>query len=360
MARLDPTSSANSGEVEATLERVRAALSSGRSVRLSTSGTTGQPTAVDLSARALRASAEATASRLGGVGRWVLALPVDHVAGLQVLVRSELAATAGVANSLVAPQHGSAAVKTPSLVELLNTALAPNDAKVFVSIVPTQLRRALANPTCAAHLAACTAVLVGGGLCPPALLQAARAAGINAVLTYGMTETAGGCVYDGVPLDGVKVRIANAENSGVGRIEISGPVLADGLGPWFRTKDLGRLDETGRLTIFGRSDEVIVTGGINVHPGPVAAVLSQALGGVEVFVLGVPHPDWGEAVTAIVTGKFSPDELAAARARTAAELGPIATPKQILRLPSIPTLSSGKPDRERLRAIAANQADLAR
>jgi len=345
-------------EVAAAIAQVREVLRADSSVRIATSGSTGQPAEIVLPARALRASAEATALRLGGVGRWVLALPVDHIAGLQVLVRAQLAAAARVPNALVAAERPAS--KTPALSQLLGRALADPPAPVFVSLVATQLRRALSDPTCTARLAACQAVLLGGGPCPAHLLERARAQGINVVTTYGMTETAGGCVYDGIPLEGVQVRLADLADGGAGRIEIAGPVLAQGCGPWLRTNDLGRFDESGRLVVLGRMDDVIITGGLNVHPDPVAAALSQALDGSEVHVVGVPDPEWGSAVTAIVVGDYPPARLADARDQVAAALGAPAAPKRFVQVPAIPLLASGKPDRTRLRAIAVEQTGAAR
>lgn len=342
-------------DVTAALDQVRACLSNDGTLELATSGTTGRPTTVTLSANALRASAQATAARLGSVGRWVLTLPVDHIAGVQVLVRSELAAAAGIANPLVTAEP-PASRGAADLRRLVRKAQAYDDSPVFISLVPTQLRRALADPACTSDLAACRAVLIGGGRCPAELLRQARACGINAVVTYGMTETAGGCVYDGIPLDGVQVKIVASDGTGTGRIAIAGPVLARGCGPWLVTNDLGRIDEAGRLVVLGRMDDVMVTGGVNVHPGPVAALLSEALNGCEVQVVAVPDPEWGEAVTAIVVGTQSPHALAAARARVVSELGSPAAPKSYVFLDAIPLLPSGKPDRRRLRSIAKAQA----
>ena len=234
----------------------------GIDIVLRTSGsTTGTGRLVGTSVQALVASARATHVRLGGPGRWVLALPAHHVAGLQVLVRSLVA---GVPPVVVDPEGGfdpralgravaAAAsagpeqeVVDPALVRLVRQAAGPGTptppARVYVSLVPTQLHRVLQDPQATADLARTTAVLVGGASASADLLGRARSAGIAVVTTYGMTETGGGCVYDGVALEGVRVRVEGPE----GRIVISGPVVAQGYvgdagggcefrqGPWGR------------------------------------------------------------------------------------------------------------------------------
>jgi len=215
------------------------------------------------------------------------------------------------------------------------------------------------------------AVLVGGAATPPALLDAARSAGINAVTTYGMSETAGGCVYDGTPLDGVGVRLDEA-----GCIELTGPTLAAGyLGEpeatarvfvdgWFRTSDLGRWDGD-RLTVLGRADDVITTGGESVHPAAVERVLTAQPGVRAACVVGVPDPEWGQAVVAAVVldtaalrdtavgaraagaradSLAAPDREAWAAA-VRAELGAPAVPRRLRVLDALPLRGVGKPDR---------------
>jgi o-succinylbenzoate---CoA ligase len=363
---------------------IRRVLSGSGTLRVRTSGSTGEPKPVELSGAALRASATASAVRLGAVGRWVLALPVDYIAGLQVLLRAHLAAEAGVSHPLV---HASPSVEqspgsVTAITSMLQRAHQFDNTPVFISLVPTQLRRCLADPLATAQLADCHTVLAGGASCPAALVTEARAHGINVVRTYGMTETAGGCVYDGIPLDGVQVRIAASDESraaaastvvsrraagapqptdsprriidaklgtgGVGRIEIAGPMLAEGIGAWLRTNDLGRITPNGRLEVLGRIDDVIVSGGVKIQPATIATALGDALGGAEVVVVGIPDDDWGQAVQAFVVGKYSEAELAVARAVVAEELGAAHAPKRLLAVSEIPRLGSGKPDCARL------------
>ncbi|WP_418274882.1 AMP-binding protein [Isoptericola jiangsuensis] len=337
-----------------------------------TSGSTGAPREVALGAAALRASATATGERLGAPGRWVLALPPTHVAGVQVIVRSILAGTRLAAAAPTSPF-------TPQgLADLLADALRGDDP-VHLSLVPTQLHRAVraaddGAPAALEALRRCGAVLLGGAATPPGLLTRALDAGVPVVRTYGMSETAGGCVYDGVALAGVRLRVAAAPGR-PGRVEIAGPTLATGYvgddgsgdgspfvddvdGRWFRTNDLGVLED-GRLRVLGRADDVVVTGGVNVAPAAVEAVVGELLG-AEVCVVGVPDDEWGQAVVAVVadphgnptgapTGvpeaQASDDELERVRAEVAARLGPPAAPRRIVRVPALPVRGPGKVDR---------------
>ena len=164
-------------------------------VVVSTSGTTGTPKGAMLTAAALTASAEATHRRLGGPGRWLLALPAHHIAGLQVLVRSVIAGSAPVALS-----------SRFDVAELPAAVSAMGPGRRYASLVAAQLDKALADASATAALAELDAVLIGGGPMPARIAEKAAAAGISVVRTYGMSETAGGCVYDGVPLHGVRVR----------------------------------------------------------------------------------------------------------------------------------------------------------
>src|SRR5665648_257366 len=246
---------------------------------VNTSGSTGEPRRVMLDAEALLASACATHERLGGPGRWVLALPVQHIAGLQVLIRSVVAG----AVPAVLPTDRFDPVAAASVLVAARQPGVP----LYTSLVPTQLHRILARVEGAilpAELRPWTdvdAILVGGAATAPGLLDRARDVGLRIVTTYGMTETAGGCVYDGVPLTGVRVRID-------GTVHLAGPVLARGY--------LGRPDLD---TAFQMHDDV-VTGGVKVAPAAVEAALAAVRGVGEVCVVGVPDDEWGQVVTAVV------------------------------------------------------------
>jgi len=303
-----------------------------------------------LSVDALAASAMGTALALKAEGQWLLTLPVHYVAGFQVLVRSLYAGTRPWAMDLTAPFTAEAFTRAAG--EL-------TDKIRFTSLVPTQLHRLLQDPQpeTIQVLRRFNAILLGGAPASAALLDDARKHGLNLVLTYGMSETCGGCVYDGVPLEGVDLTTER------GRLWISGPVLAEGyLGQpelsadrfafnsgrrWFRTDDAGDVTD-GVLTVAGRLDDVIVTGGMKVSAAAVTSAI-QGLSGVEdALVLGIDSAEWGTAVAAVVVGQVSADEV---RQQAKACLGAHAVPRIIMALGSIPLLPNGKPDRLAVRAL---------
>lgn len=312
-------------------------------VVIATSGSTGQPKGVELSAAALTHSARASLDRIGAApgDRWLLCLPATHIAGIQVLVRSLLAGT------------------EPVIAGHLSPATAKDSGCTHVSIVPTQLRRLLAAQDAPATWAdTFTSVLLGGAAAGARLVAAARDAGIPVVTTYGMSETCGGCVYDGLPLDGVAVSAAAD-----GRIRIAGPVLFSGyrLRPdltaaafgdrWFVTSDLGALDASGQVTVRGRADDVISTGGEKVVAGEVASVLETCPGVREAVVVGRPDKEWGERVTAVIVPDNSaqPPTLDLLRRHVRERLPRYAAPRELVLLGALPMLPNGKPDLEILR-----------
>jgi o-succinylbenzoate---CoA ligase len=310
-------------------------------VIIGTSGSTGQPKGVELSAAALLSSARASLARCGAApgDRWLVCLPVSHVAGLQVLVRSLASGTEPV----LAPDADAAALAESGCAH--------------VSIVPTQLLRLMSTAEGTAALAKFTSVLVGGAASSTALLDRARAAGVRVLTTYGMSETCGGCVYDGVPLDGVRVR-ADAD----GRLRISGPVLMNRyyeqpemtasvvISGEFITSDLGSVTD-GRVVVRGRADDVINTGGHKVVPGEVAAAVETCPGVREVVIVGRPDPEWGERVTAVVVpaDPSDPPSLELVRMHVRERLPRYACPSELVLTDAIPALPSGKPDLARLR-----------
>lgn len=325
-----------------------ATVPSGVAAVVATSGSTGAPRGVLLDAAALVASARATHDRLGGPGRWVLALPAQHVAGLQVLVRSVLA---GVEPVLADPR------------DVASVALGVREGGArYAALVPTQLHRALAAagarlPAELAPLADLEAILVGGAATPPALLERGRELGLRLVTTYGATETSGGCVYDGVPLAGVHVALDD------GVVRLAGPTLARGYttppGPdpagggfveldgqrWFRTADLGRWDPAGRLVVLGRRDDMLVVGGHNVAPVAVEQVLAELPEIGEVCVVGVPDERWGQVPVALVVRGAAAPDLERARAAVVRTLGSAAAPRRIVEVAALPRRGPGKVDR---------------
>lgn len=320
-------------------------VAEGTAVVVGTSGSTGEPKGVELSAAALRHSARASLDRLGARPgeRWLCCLPATHVAGLAVLVRSLVSGTEPV----LAERADAATL-----------AAGTGSGCAHVSLVPTQLQRLLQEASPPGPLAGFSSVLLGGAAAPAGLLAAARAVGVPVVTTYGMTETCGGCVYDGVPLDGVRVAVRGES----GRIWIGGPVLFSGYRGqrdgaaalrhnWFRTGDLGRLDSSGQLTVRGRADDVINTGGHKVVPGEVAAALQTCPGVKDVAVVGQPDPEWGQRVIAVVVpaDPEDPPTLELLRLHVRERLPRYAAPSKVVTVDAVPMLPSGKHDIVRLR-----------
>jgi O-succinylbenzoic acid--CoA ligase len=319
-----------------------------------TSGSTGAPKATVLTVDALAASSMATAMALKGEGQWLLALPVQFVAGVQVLVRSLFAGTRPWAMDL-------SGGFTPEA--FTTAALELTDKIRFTSLVPTQLQRLLERPSAEtlAVLRRFNAVLLGGAPASAQLLVTAREAGVRVVTTYGSAETCGGCVYDGVPLDGVELKLAAD-----GRILLGGATIAagyldkpeltasafvedDGI-RWYRTNDLGALSADGTLTVLGRADDVVITGGVKVSAAHVQAELERLDGVRAAFVAGVPSAEWGQALAAyVVLTDDSPEAADAFTARfTAGGTGALAgalVPKTVLTAAELLMLPNGKPDR---------------
>ena len=376
-----------------------------------TSGSTGTPKRTALTARALAASAVATENffeaNAGAASQWLLALPAHYIAGAQVLARSVLAGTAPViARSVIEPVHFSPEVFLQAVEQM-------SSARRFISLVPTQLHKLLesadADPRLGAEiheaLGSFTGILLGGAPTSADLLAAASALGLNTVTTYGSAETAGGCVYSGSVLPGVRVELVPEEGmpavpdtggkpAQVGRIWISGAHLASGyIGDaartaehffiaadgtrWYRTDDYGLLSPANdpdsathgsepRLQVLGRSDDVLISGGVKISARAVATVLEEHPAVREACVIGLPDARWGTAIAAAVTlvpsagtaaasTENSPalnEELCALlRARCAEKLGAPAVPKQLSILPDFPLTSTGKPDRAKIYSI---------
>ena len=305
------------------------AVASAPPVVIETSGSTGRPKRVVLEREAVLASAMATALRVGS-GRWWLTVPSSYVAGMMVIVRSLLAG------------------QDP----LLGTRRSGHVEADYVSLVPTQLHRLMA--TTPATLTGFKAVLVGGGPLDPALRARAEAEGVRIVATYGMSETSGGCVYDGVPLGGAQVRISDDQ-----RISLRGPMLFDHydrdptltsasmVDGWFVTADMGTF-ENGLLKVLGRMDDMVISGGLKVPTAVVAARLLEHPAVDQVEVIGVPNDEWGEVVLALVVGSIS-----RAEARDwVAEVHPRPwAPYEVYHVEKFPLLPNGKVDRRGLREL---------
>jgi O-succinylbenzoic acid--CoA ligase len=287
-------------------------------------------------------------------------MPAHHVAGLQVLVRSLVAGTEPVALDLAEGFTATAFAEAAGLLE---------GERRYTSLVPTQLVRLLADGRSTEALRRFDSVLLGGAASPPALLARAAEAGVRVTTTYGMSETAGGCVYDGLPLDCSLVR-ADAE----GRLHLGGATLATGyLGRpdlteaafstdadgtrWFATDDVGHRDGDGRWHVDGRLDDLVNTGGLKVAPRLVEEALLEHLPSVaECAVVAVPDPEWGEVVAAalVLTDGATAPTLEEVRAALRGPLPAHALPRRVAVLAALPLRGPGKPDRPALRAILAD------
>lgn len=357
-------------------ERVRAATALDRGASggqshlliLPSSGTSrARPHLVALSHSALLASAEATHRTLGGPGRWITALPLRHIAGVQTVVRS---AAAGLTPILLEPGPFTSAALAQAIRKAVS--LTETSVPLYLSLVSAQLSTALADHL--PELRQLGAILLGGGFIDSALLEQATAQGLRVVQTYGMTETAGGCVYDGRPLPGVEV--ASVE----GRILVAGSTLMEGYldepSPWLdrggqrwlRTNDLGSVNEDGVLTIVGRSDDLIKSGGVKVNLQSVSEVLQRAgaanrtdlvHGWGEVCVIARNDPKWGQQVC--VVAEVSDSEIltqdrvkqigAEMHGYVRAALGAPSAPRTVALVPRLPRTAIGKLDRGRARAL---------
>ncbi|WNM24184.1 AMP-binding protein [Demequina capsici] len=324
-----------------------------------TSGSTASPRQVLVSGAAMRAAAQATDRRLGGPGDWLLAMPADRIAGAMVLARALLSGS----HVERMPQGSFSPERFARSVDALVSAGGADGTALgrrYVSLVPTQLGRLLDSPVGRTALQAFDAVLIGG-----AALHRDDAPA-NIVTTYGMTETSGGCVYDGVPLDVARVAI-DAD----GRVLLKGPMLADGYASasgqperdpddwpvidgetWHRTRDLGVMDD-GRLRLLGRADDVIISGGVNVHPLRVERALTAMPAIAEAVVVGVSDAEWGERVGAVVTvdPDATPPVLDDVRSALTTVLTRAELPRQLLVVHALPRLDSGKIDRRQARRL---------
>ncbi|OZC97451.1 O-succinylbenzoic acid--CoA ligase [Rhodococcus sp. 06-235-1A] len=324
-------------------------IDDGVALVVATSGTTGIPKGAMLSASALVASATATEERLGGPGSWLLALPAHHIAGMQVLLRSVLAGTSPVIMDV------SDGFDPAALIDAVGRMSGPLR---YTSLVPGQLVKAFENPEAVAALASLDAVLLGGAATPIPLREKAHAAGIRLVRTYGMSETAGGCVYDGVPLHDTVIRIDE------GRVVLGGRTLASGYRGlpdhpafaepgWFRTDDAGTVTD-GVLSISGRLDEAISTGGLTVVPQVVEAALITHPAVLECAVVGLPDERLGQKIVVAVVAS-GPVTLAELRSHVSASLDITAAPRELFLVDSLPTRGPGKLNRAELRTMLAKR-----
>jgi O-succinylbenzoic acid--CoA ligase len=337
---LDPAQPAAAREALLTAMAPQAPLDDDVALVIATSGSTGEPKGVQLSHAALEASARACHDRIGREPGdvWLSCLPWQHIGGLQVMLRSRLLGIPLVVHERFDVQRLAGAEAT------------------LVSLVPAQLARLL---DAGVDLRRFRVILLGGAMAPPALLARAREAAAPIVTTYGMSETAGGCVYDGEPLDGVEIRLDDT-----GRVQLRGPMLMSGYrlradltaaaisDGWLTTADVGSVDASGRLRVVGRADDVIISGGENVAPASVASRLSEHPAVADVEVVGVDDPQWGQRVVAVMVTSGGARPSVGEIREWCRDLPAAARPREVVIVAELPRLPSGKPDRLAVRRLA--------
>ena len=313
---------------------------------LFTSGTTGVAKLVELTEENFLCSAQANAARLGGEAtqRWLGTLPLFHIGGLAMLYRCAV--------------YG-ASIALEAHFDAHRACAAMDEGVTHVSFVPTMLERVL-EVRGARPFVGVKAALIGGGPMTSATLHRARAAGLPVLQTYGLTEACSQVTTElleeadgltaGPPLPGVEVRIVDPDASGVGEIEVRGPTVATDSGPWLKTKDLGLLDSRGRLTVRSRRMDLILSGGENVYPAEVEAILREHPMIREVAVVAREDSEWGQVpVAVVVSADFDPAELTTwARERLAS----FKVPRRWIQIEALPRNATGKVDRAALLALA--------
>ncbi len=320
-----------------------------------TSGSSGVPKRVALSADAVLTAAAASESSLGGPGQWLLALPTRYIAGINVLVRS-------IAADLEPIYYGG---RRFDPAEFAQASLAMDAPLRFTSLVPAQLARLVDAAGEDLDLLAVVRrfdrILVGGQATPTALLARAIELGLNVTRTYGSSETSGGCVYDGIPIGTAGMTIVDGE------VELCGPMLAEGYlgdpaatdaafvlrdgGRWYRTGDSGEIVD-GVLRVTGRLDGMIISGGEKVSLDAIERIVRAMDGLADAVVVRSPSAEWGEVPVVFTEGTAS---LAEVKATVVASLGRASAPVALVRVESIPQLPNGKPDRVGLTAFAASR-----
>ena len=306
---------------------------------VNTSGSTGAAKEVGLSASALLESAKSANKFVGAKpGQiWSLLLPLTHIAGINVLVRSLELGTVPIDAREVSGKYPYAD---------------------FTAVVPTQLFKALnGDSNLLEHLISAQAVLVGGAALSADLREAARIAGINVIETYGMTETCGGCVYDGTPLDGTEFEIDE-----LGIISIASKSLATTYlnapeawserirNGYFVTTDIGHIED-GKLIVTGRSDDVIITGGENVSLAEVESVVKDTFAGIDCAAFALPDSQWGQSLQLAIAGDVKPEQSAINEYLTS-KISRAAKVKNFIYIAELPRTSLGKVDRAKLVDIA--------
>ena len=326
---------------------------------ISTSGSSaGKPRLVGLSMDALMASLKATELALDGPGRWILALPTHHIAGAMILLRAAVAETnpqvVDTTNGFD-PRDLLPAIRGVTQDEI--------EMPGYLSLVPTQLVQCLdAGEEVVGAMRSLSAVLVGGAAISQHLLERALNAGLKVRITYGMTETSGGCVYDGEPMPGMTVRAVDWD--GRTRLAFNGPTLMtryldaespffeEGGHRWLISGDMGVIRASGKVEVNGRADDVITSGGLSIAPGPLRRAVRSYEGISDAWIMGTPDEKWGQIVTALVVPNQMPtDSLemaelgAAVREHAAARIGRAQAPRRVVAVTELPYLGFDKIDR---------------
>ncbi|MGP6174827.1 o-succinylbenzoate--CoA ligase [Corynebacterium sp. A21] len=305
---------------------------------MATSGSTGTPKGAQLTAGNLVSSADATHQYLGGEGQWLLPMPAHHIAGIQVLIRCLIAGVEPLALDL------SSGFQIPRFLTATRE-LAETGDRLYTSLAPMQLAKAMDSLEGIEALRLFDALLIGGAALNPQTRHAAEELGIKVVATYGSSETSGGCVYDGHPIPGAQVRVEDS------RIHLGGPMIAAGYRNlpahaafaepgWFATTDSGELKD-GVLTVQGRLDTVIDSGGLKLHPEVLEQAILAVPGVTGVCVVGVPHPRLGQAIVAAYSGPAAPDQVI----EGLDDLPRWQLPKELRHLNQLPLTGPGKVDR---------------
>lgn len=337
-----------------------------------TSGSTGTPRGVLLSQQALVASATAFGKRFGTNNRWVVSMPAHRIAGIMVLVRSwlhnspfEIDPSVGGARTFEAAAF---AATTMRAVRESNS----DGRSLMVSLVPTQIARLLESGSVGIEaLQSYDLVLSGAAATPQPLLNRLRELGIKVSVSYGMTETCGGCVFDGRPLDGVNISLGTKDDIEPGRVTISGAVAASGyrlrpdldavsfISGQVQTHDVGKLDSSGLLHILGRLDDVVTVGGVNVALSAVESLIRHHPAIEDVAVIDLQDELWGSIPIAyVVTGNHisnTSNLISEIQSTIRDQISRAAVPRTVQFVTSLPMLDSGKIDRISLRMQAANE-----
>lgn len=307
---------------------------------VNTSGSTGQAKEVGLSASALLESAKSANKFLGAKpGQiWSLLLPLNHIAGINVLVRSLELGTVPIDAREVTGKYSYAD---------------------FTAVVPTQLYKALnGDGDLLEHLISAKAVLVGGAHLPTELCEAARLAGINVIETYGMTETCGGCIYNGIALEGTEFEIdelgiISIASKSLATTYVNTPQVWDERirNGYFVTTDIGHIQD-GKLIVTGRSDDVIISGGENVSLTEVESVVRDTFSGIECAAFALPDSQWGQSLQLAIAGDLKPEQ-SAINEYLSSKISRAAKVKNFIYLTELPRTSLGKIDRSKLAEIAS-------